>query len=201
MLRILTLLFALCFALPATAQQFPGIFQVAGVASNDVLNIRSEPSARSEIVGALRYNQRGVEVIGLSEDRNWGLVQNGEGVGWISMRFTARQIESTWHQGEIGLTCGGTEPFWTFNFFLPNNRAEFHSPETSYEVRTTAPYLPTTYHPLTMAMPFNGARDGVAIVRQGVCSDGMSDRVYGLEMQVYIEGEAIGFSGCCNLAP
>lgn len=201
MLRsFLLCLFALV-ALPASAQDFPGLFHVTGVASNDVLNIRAEPSAQSAIVGALSYTQTGVEVVGLSQDRRWGLVQNGDGAGWVSMRFMTRSNNASWQQGEVAMTCRGTEPFWSLNLFFPTNRAEFLGPDDSFEIRTTAPFMQTTYHPLTLATFVNGAREGMIVIRQGVCSDGMSDQVFGLETQIYWQNEPTGLSGCCSLTP
>ncbi|MEO1155590.1 MAG: SH3 domain-containing protein, partial [Pseudomonadota bacterium] len=46
------------------AQGYPALFDVTGVASDDVLNIRSAPSATAEIIGTLAHNETGVEVVG-----------------------------------------------------------------------------------------------------------------------------------------
>lgn len=199
--RLLILFAALFLATTAAAQDFPALYRVAGVAADDVLNIRAEANARAEIVGAFGPFQTGIEVIGLSEDRRWGLVRTGEAVGWSSMRFLQPQGGGQWYEGALPLTCGGTEPFWTLVLYLPDNRAEFFAPDDSFELRTDAPFLPATYYPRTLALPFQGAREGFAAVRNGICSDGMSDRLYGLEIQVYWRGDVSGLSGCCMLAP
>jgi uncharacterized membrane protein len=196
-LRLLAALILL--ALPAAAQDFPALHRVTGVSAGDVLNIRAEPSARSAIVGSFPRDAAGIEVIGLSEDRTWGLVRTAEGAGWSNMRFLTREHADAWHAGTHHLTCLGTEPFWSMAFFLPGNRAEFVAPDDSWEVRTDAPNLPHTAFPPTLALPFSGAREGVAVIRNGVCSDGMSDRVFGLETQVYFRGDARGLTGCCHL--
>lgn len=196
-LRLFVLM--MLFALPASAQDFPALHRVTGVSAGDVLNIRGEPSARAPLVGSFARDAVGIEVIGLSEDRAWGLVRTGEGVGWSNMRFLAREHADAWHSGTHHLTCSGTEPFWSMAFFLPGNRAEFQSPDTSWEVRTDAPNLPRTAFPPSLALPFSGAREGVAVIRNGVCSDGMSDLLYGLETQVYFRGDANALSGCCHL--
>jgi uncharacterized membrane protein len=116
------------------------------------------------------------------------------------MRYLERQVPDLWVQGRLPMRCMGTEPFWTMVFFLPTNRSEFIAPDDSFEVRTDAPYLPSTAHPPTLALAFDGARQGFAVIRQGICSDGMSDRIYGLESQIYWRGDAAGLSGCCTLA-
>lgn len=197
LLRILAML--LLTALPGLAQDYPALHRVAGVGAGDVLNIRAEPSARADIVGHFARDAVGIEVIGLNEEQTWGLVRINEGTGWVNIRFLAREHADAWHSGTHSLTCSGTEPFWTFSFFLPSNRAEFVAPDDSWEVRTDAPDLPRTVFPPTLALPFSGAREGFAVVRNGVCSDGMSDRLFGLEAQVYFRGQSGALTGCCML--
>jgi uncharacterized membrane protein len=198
--RLICLLTAAFFASAATAQEFPGFYRVAGVAAHDVLNIRAEPSAQTPIVGSFAPNEGWIEVVGLSEDRRWGLVRTNEGVGWSHMRYLQRQQPDSWIRGTTALDCHGTEPFWRMSFFLPTNRAEYVAPDDSFEVRTDAPYLPSTAHPPTLALAFEGARQGFAVIRQGLCSDGMSDMLFGLETQIYWRGNATGLTGCCSLS-
>lgn len=201
MKRLAILLTMLFVASAAVAQDFPSLHRVTGVSLHDVLNIRAEPSARAPILGSFGPNASGIEVIGLSEDRGWGLVRVNEGVGWSSMRFLSREVASSWRDGQQSLNCHGTEPFWSMNFFLPTNRAEFLGLDNGgFEVRTDAPLLPTTQNPPTLALPFQGAREGFAVVRNGICSDGMSDLLFGLEVQVYFRNDIRGISGCCSLS-
>lgn len=179
MTRVLAALAAMFLTFAAAtstrAQDFPALFSVTGVANNDVLNIRQEPSARAPIVGTFSPRQTGIEVIGLSEDRRWGLVRTEEGVGWSAIRFLRQERPDSWQQGQQHLTCLGTEPFWNLNLFLPSNRAEFEDLATGgFELRTNAPHMSFTRHPATMAMSFSGARQGFAVIRQGVCSDGLA---------------------------
>lgn len=200
MIRFFAALIAVFISTAAFAQDFPALFSVTGVASNDVLNIRAEASARAPIVGTFSPYQTGIEVVGLSEDRRWGLVRTNEGVGWSSMRFLRQERADSWRDGQQPLSCSGTEPFWSMEVFLPSNRVEFTDMNTGgFELRNDAPYLPSTRFPPTLAMSFSGARQGFAVVRQGVCSDGMSDFVYGLEVQVYWLSVPEGLSGCCSL--
>ncbi len=201
MFRILIALITFSLTSAAAAQSLPALYHVTDVAADDVLNIRAEPSARAPIIGSFAPAASGIEVVGLSEDRRWGLVRAGDAMGWSSMRFLAALRTDSWRDGQQELTCAGTEPFWAMDLFLPTNRAEIHDATTGgYEVRTDAPLLSSTRFPATLALPFSGARDGFAVIRQGICSDGMSDLVYGLETQVYFRGDAVGWSGCCSLS-
>jgi uncharacterized membrane protein len=203
MFRVFSALIALFFAAaatPASAQDFPALFSVTGVANSDVLNIRAEPSAQSPIVGHFAPHQTSIEVVGLSEDRRWGLVRTDEGVGWSAIRYLRQESADSWQDGRQHMTCYGTEPFWNLNLFLPTNRAEFEDLATGgFELRNNAPNLNFTRHPATLAMSFTGARQGFAMIRQGVCSDGMSDRLFGLEIQLYWRDQPEGLSGCCML--
>lgn len=201
LILFLTLFGALFWASAAAAQEFPALYRVTGVTSGDVLNVRAEPGAGAPIVGHFRPGQRGVEVVGLSQNGRWGLVNTGERSGWSSMRYLARETTGSWRDGQTTLSCFGTEPFWNMPIFLPTHRAEFHAPDNGgFELVTDAGALPTTRFPPTLAIPFSGTREGVAVVRGARCSDGMSDRLYGLEAQIYWRGDTEGLSGCCTLS-
>lgn len=201
-MRVLAILVLLAAALPLKAQEFPALFRVVHVGGDDVLNIRAEPNARAPIIGSFAPNAREVEVMAASADGRWGLVNSGEQAGWSALRFLAREGGTDWREAARPLACFGTEPFWRVQMFLPTHRAEvFLLDGGGFElVLDTAP-LPTTPFPPTLAVPFSGAREGVAVIRGGLCSDGMSDRLFGLEAQIYWRGQSEGLSGCCTLAP
>lgn len=201
MRRLLILLALVLAPLAAAAQDFPALHRVSGVAPGDVLNIRAAPGVQGAVMGSFARDAADIEVLALSPDQRWGLVRVGEQAGWSAMRYLRRQRTDSWRDGQQALACLGTEPFWRLDLFLPDNRAEYIAPETSFEMRTDAPNLPRTEFPPTLALPFQGAREGVAVVRGGLCSDGMSDVPYGLQVQVYWRGDAAGLSGCCRLAP
>lgn len=199
-MRCLVVLLVMMFSSTAMAQDYPALHRVTGVASDDVLNIRAEPSAGAAIIGQLRPGARAVEVVALSENERWGLVNTEGQSGWSSMRYLAREGTGSWRDGEAPLTCFGTEPFWRMPIFLPTHRAEFHAAgEGGFELVTDAGALPTTEFPPTLAIPFSGTREGVAVVRGARCSDGMSDLSYGLQAQIYWRGDTSGLSGCCRL--
>lgn len=191
---------ALLIAAPAAAQDLPAHYRVTGVAAWDVLNIRAEPDARAAILGSLRPDATRIEVTGLSPDGRWAQVNTGEGSGWVALRYLEAQGGPGWRSGEVGLTCLGTEPFWQLELFLPGHQAEFHEPGSGgFNLVVDVGALPSTAFPPTLALPFSGYREGMAVVRAGACSDGMSDRTFALEGQVYWRGQTTGLSGCCTL--
>ncbi len=200
MARLFVVVVVVLLSSVASAQEMPALYRVTGVAADDALNIRAEPDARSPILGVFAPDRRAIEVTGLSHSGRWARVNTGEGVGWAALRFLERDGVEDWRDGKLALTCFGTEPFWRMPIFLPTHHAEFHDIDSGgFELVTDAGALPRTHYPPTMAIPFSGSREGVAVVRGATCSDGMSDRLYGLEAQVYWRGDTVGLSGCCSL--
>lgn len=189
----------LCLATGAPAQEVPALFYVTGVASHDVLNIRAQPSALSEIVGVFSPGARLIEVIGLSDDGRWAWVRTPEGMGWAATRFLGPEPVAPWHEAQGPIECHGTEPFWSLTFDLPGQSATLRTPESRSYLLSSSPALPRTQFPRTLALPFIGERDGVAVVRAGACSNGMSDQMYGLEVQVYFMDDSSALSGCCQI--
>ena len=100
MIRALLLLFLLAGPAAATQDQWPALFDVSGVAPDDVLNIRAAPSASAEIIGTLAPDAAGVEVVRPDSRHGWGLVNTGEGSGWASLAFLVRR-PGQWLGAEI----------------------------------------------------------------------------------------------------
>jgi uncharacterized membrane protein len=204
---------------PTSAEEFfpgahaliiaPGLYDVDNVASNDVLNIRAQPSAQSEIIGVLRYNQQGIEVVATTPDGRWGLVNHQEQSGWVALRFLRESL--AWSGVPPGgLICSGTEPFWSAEFF-PSGPAQVDlSPMGLFE--TTILYnsywseQPMNRSGATSAfvMGAEASTSGIrssGIIRTELCSDGMSDRYFGFSIDMILTGTArAAVSGCCAIS-
>lgn len=200
MTLIRTLIVAL-FVMPfqAVADSFPALYSVVGVRSDDVLNVRAFPDAGASLLGYLEPGARGVEVVGLSDNGRWGQVNMVERAGWVSMRFMKRDAGPEWFSGAARLSCLGTEPFWSLSTSLPDARVTFSTPQGDTELETRPGALPGTAFPRTLALPFSGEAEGIAVVRAESCFDNMSDRAYGLTALLYFTDTAAGYSGCCRL--
>ncbi|MGR3455062.1 SH3 domain-containing protein [Pseudooceanicola sp.] len=186
----------------ATQDAFPALYDVAGVASDDVLNVRAEPDASSEIIGALPPDARNVEVIELAPRVDWGRVNVNGTSGWVSLRFMER------HPGQyLGAVpevarCAGTEPFWSLS--REGRDYVFSGPdldETAYSPgwRGAAEGRRDRYA-VTLR---NGRAEATAVIAYARCSDGMSDYRYGLTLDLIREGGPDGpalYSGCCSLS-
>ncbi|WP_323767442.1 SH3 domain-containing protein [Antarctobacter sp.] len=199
MLRCLCVLLLLGTA-AAAQSEYPRLHDVAGVASNDVLNVRAGPGASHPIVGELAYDARAVEVIRV--EGNWGLVNVPEAAGWTSMRYLAPRVD-----GDIGnvprLICGGTEPFWDIDI-RQGQSATVKTP-VNYEIGDifTVGLLQRAYNPLEkwVLQGADGARDLSVVVVRSYCDNGMSDNEYGFDATVIVTGpEGYVLSGCCELS-
>ncbi len=192
MIRVWLLL--LSMTMPAYAQTLPALYEVTGVASDDVLNVRTQPDATSEIVGQLLPTAQGIEVVTLSDDQNWGMVGMPEGIGWVSMRFMHLQTAPI-----PPLYCFGAEPFWGLTIdatkSVLSQLGENSVDLTLMDVTT----VPNEYF-FTFSQGLDPI-DRIANVRREFCSDGMSDRSYGFKTSIY-NNETVGggaLIGCCTL--
>ena len=184
----------------------PALHDVSGVAANDVLNIRQEPAAASPIIGQLAPGLTGVEVVGVSPDGKWGRVSTGEASGWASMAFLDRQSRPNWFTLEVGLSCSGTEPFWSLNIDRLQKTAQFTTPDgQGPQMDITTQWRGDVWRQVAAIQFAGGADQGFATIRAEACSDGMSDRDFGLRTDVFLQGTpsspARALRGCCSLVP
>lgn len=185
---------------PAMATQeyiLPTLFDVARVAPDDVLNIRADPSARAAIIGTLAPDATRIEVV--EEIRGWARVNTGEGSGWVSARYLDYRTD-VWDEGALpeGFACYGTEPFWNVSaedgtlLLQQVGMADLSAPVTA--VLSTGIFRDPTRAVLAGGMTLT------ATPQQ--CSDGMSDRQFGLRALLVLHDDpARMLGGCCSIQP
>lgn len=188
-----------CLALAARAQPFPALYDVIDVASNDVLNIRAEPSATSPIIGALAPNASGVEIVRLDDTGRWARVRAAEQMGWASTRFLALVPRQGDGFGQ-GLTCFGTEPFWTLRYspFEPSALTLLGDSRFAFDLA-----FPQQAQGRTDVYGLSGsgtAAEMAGILQRQMCTDGMSDIEYALSLNLILRAQDdLVFAGCCSL--
>ena len=192
--------------LPATKsladwQLFPAFYDVTGVASDDVLNVRAGIGASHPILETLAYNERYVEIVSLSEDGRWGLIGYPGGSGWASMKYLARQSGQDRPDLPRPMSCGGNEPFWGLYFSQRGN--DFALPgEPPHILPTTWEGIPDGMLPVAYGIRMARGSDVInAVVTRSACSDGMSEMEYGFEINAILSG-SLGnrmLTGCCSL--
>jgi len=201
MMRTVALSLLLAIAQPLAAQDFPSIFNVVDVAADDVLNIRAAPDAGAEIIGSLGPNETGVEVVSTGADGGWGQVSAGERAGWVSMRYLERVGPEMGFQRSLPrpMRCYGTEPFWSMT--LADGGDAYETPEAGSEplgLRAEERFGLDGF--ASYSRPYEGSRLTLLVDPQ-VCSDGMSDRVFGLRARLVLtdpEGAEVR-RGCCTM--
>ena len=169
-----------------------GYFEVTGVASNDVLNIRAEPSGSSAKLGFLEHDDKVVEITALSRTGRWGHVRAGERMGWVSMRFLRPATLTTYGNTKIplGLECFLTEPFDRYTFGA--GHIKFSSQNGSTEILPIKNVL-LKGADYTILYERMGATKALTISHQ-LAGDGMSD----LNFPWSFSAQEYPFSGVCS---
>ena len=200
MIRSLAIAILVCLPGLALAQSYPALHDVTGVAADDVLNVREAPSAQSAIIANLAPDTPGVEVVRADASGRWGLVNTGERSGWASLRYLTPQPPGDYALTRI-LICAGTEPFWDITI-RQGSSALLHrlsSPDITFSAG-----LLQGASGRSDRFSLQGEADGATLttlVRRTACSDGMSDREFGLDADLLIrgQGDLLHLSGCCTL--
>lgn len=181
-----------------SATSLPAQFEVTGVAADDRLNIRAEPSANAAILGSYDPYAYNIEVLETTADGSWGLVGTREGNGWVSMRFLARRDNPEPWYIPVPLICYGTEPFWNIGLYprgdeftlMGEDRRDL---ERVQEIVGSNGFLARLVEGPTL--------ERTLIVERRPCYDGMSDRRYGWSAMLFTEApdESYVLTGCCTL--
>ncbi|MEQ8898739.1 MAG: SH3 domain-containing protein [Roseovarius sp.] len=199
------LLLCLCLWLvpaAAPAQTLPALYDVSGVAANDTLNVRSGPSTDHAVIAKLPHDAAAIEVVDSDKTGEWGLINTGEASGWVALRYMARQAGQPDTGLANNLACSGTEPFWSFTL-TPDRKAEMSRPDITVPFADVL-VVPSANRPDRHALFADGGDTVVtAMVGRNQCSDGMSDRAYGLGIDLLVtdKTEVKVYSGCCSVAP
>ncbi|PTX56634.1 SH3 domain-containing protein [Litoreibacter ponti] len=190
------------WALPAVAQDtpdpgFPAIYTVTGVASDDALNVRAAPNVRAELLGTLAHDDDWVEVLALSREGRWAQINIGERAGWVSTRFLgAREVPTNSLGLPETLVCLGNEPFWQVRL-APSAFILSTPDERGAQPLTFVAPSPENVDLTQTGLLFDWGFSDSSVrgrILPGSCSDGMSDRRYGLHYVDPVLGH-----GCCSI--
>lgn len=198
MIRLALILLLAAGQARATNDGWPALYDVTGVAASDVLNIRAEPDAQSEILGHLRHDAAGIEVIRMADDADWGLVNSGEGPGWVAMRYLARRPDQLDYIYPEFTSCGGTEPFW--NLSRANGAITYDLMLEEYPEKTEPMIFEKTSIGHRHRYSFR-TETLVGVISREECNDGMSDLEFGLELNLILLDQNVHLQGCCSIQP
>jgi uncharacterized membrane protein len=204
-LAVVTGLSLLCHpALATTEYVLPSLFDVAGVAANDVLNIREAPSARARILAELPPDAQNIEVVGYDASGKWARINADEQTGWVALRFLQYRVD-VWEPGTLppSLHCLGNEPFWSLE--VRGDTLLYSTPDvlrTMFDLQAIAD-TGRFRDPRRAVTASTGRQSMTAAIVPMACSDGMSDRAYGLDATILFHrgGGTEMLTGCCSIAP
>lgn len=213
MTRAFCLLLALASPAAATQHSWPALHDVIGVDEGDVVNIRTDPDIASEVLDTLTADTADIEVIRPNDDLTWGLVNVGERTGWVSLTYLARQADQPAAAFVDIRQCFGTEPFWSLTYDQPAIRLSMPDVPPAegfisglFKSRSQSDRY---FYRGAVMSPDAGPIEVDLSIRLRACSDGMSDRAYGIEVDMLVSDTDTedGFrqprllSGCCTIAP
>lgn len=175
----------------------PELYAVTGVAPGDRLNIRATASAQAPVIGSLAPETRDLEVI--AHQGSWAEVNAGEATGFVARRYLQPQA-SAWQSGALpaGLHCLGTEPFWDLR--MDGGTAKLRSPDAPEQSFAITSISDRGYPEDRMRAVQAG--DLSFVIAPEACSDGMSERSFGLLAVLQLRsGPRPMLAGCCSIAP
>lgn len=178
-----------------SAEPVPALKRVRGVEPSDTLNVRAEPSAASEDIGDLEPGAA-IEVLDFSSDQAWARIVWEEGNGWVAKRYLEDLTRPRLSSGlPLGLSCSGTEPFWSLQLDASGALAYQAGDE---ENQTDISWSAVSRNAGDTRYAFGGSvLEGV--LRREQCTDGMSDRDYGWSLDLLIRRDTTQLlSGCCT---
>lgn len=180
---------------------WPQLHDVINVAPDDRLNIRQSPNAAAPIIGALAPDAKQIELVARGANSVWAQINVDERAGWVNTRFLKPTTDARMRPAKI--QCYGTEPFWSFQS-IDAKTYQFTSPETAPANMQQTRAAASQNHPFRHLIAGQGANATFsANLRAEQCSDGMSDRIYGMSIDIDISiGTSASFlSGCCSIQP
>lgn len=196
-------------ATPNTAPDgglLPATFTVTGVSAGDKLWVRKAPQATAGRVGGLKPGA--VVTVDGRASGNWGKITLNGQIGYINMSYLTRAAVNgssstgasvTANGFPLGLTCRGTEPFWTLDIGQDRSfqyTSLINGPDPVRHLAIATPALSGGYPFAFAAHPLSGT------INQQVCSDGMSDISYTMSIQMNRpsgNGSVDALYGCCNV--
>ncbi|WP_299422469.1 SH3 domain-containing protein [uncultured Shimia sp.] len=188
---------ALLWPMSVLAEPLPALYDVAGVAADDVLNVRAAPTGSAEKLGELLPNDKAIEVTAINAAKTWGRINLGEVPGWVSMRYMTRHEDNPDFALAHALTCYGTEPFWRADI-TQGQGVTIKTPETSTDFPGAGLFVQANGTPGHYAIGFG---ESSAQVTRSECSDGMSDRSFALRVGLFLRHDQSQtfYSGCCSI--
>lgn len=187
----------MCLAGAASAQDYPALYNVTGIADDNELKMRTRPTEEGSVIGSLAFDSKGVEVI--EEVKGWGRVNHDGLSGWVPLEPMERQEDTNMPAGKH-FKCFGTEPVWGATV-TQGETLMFTRPEDNDKAFTVGELATTITREHPHALLGSKLGENVSLVMtHEICTDGISQYRYGFSATVVIGGyDTQVYSGCCSL--
>lgn len=170
-------------------------WEVKGISPEQVLNVRSQADGKSPLVGALPAGAHGVVVTGAAVS-GWLPISYGTVKGFVSDK---NLMKSPAAGAPGGLTCSGTEPFWTLQ--VDGHTATFDAVDAqAVKTELNAPIQPSMaldrwlYTPVTATAPITF----VLVQETRRCIEGVTDDSGARRYEITLRKGNDLFAGCCE---
>ncbi|MCC5995096.1 MAG: hypothetical protein JJU18_01835 [Oceanicaulis sp.] len=172
-------------------------YAVSGVDPDDLLNVRTGPSASAPIISAMEHDASPVEIVRV--ENGWGMFPAGEVSGWVSMDYLTPIDQPMIGATAVpeGLWCVGTEPFWVVTV---NTSGVIVSHQNWDRDQAYGLDLDQSAADAGRVSTLS-LEDGSAVITPERCSDGMSDAEFGWSGHFVLGGRQVPtvLQGCCAL--
>lgn len=181
-------------------------YAVTGVAADDNLIIREEPSDEGKPsdwrkLGDIPANAKSIFGTGRSKlvgGQRWREIMFGSILGWVNAKYIS-EVPSEVPLSQETLSCLGTEPFWSLT--LSPAGSEYERPDdpeiktAKITVERTMPASGRRFPLLYRIADAEGRKYHATVSNKQWCTDDMSD--YDYSFQVLLSSDNEFLEGCC----
>lgn len=199
MLRFIAVL--LLLSGPAAADNFPALYDVVDVASDDTLNIRSDPSSKAGVIGTLEHDAAYVQIEALDPTGRWAQVSAGEaGMGWVFARYLQPIPGGTFPEWPE-LQCSGSEAPWSVGYSARDGVLYRFGYNGESRHLVGAPMMTPAENTLAnVFMASDGKLHISASLKKAQCWSTMIETFTGIEALIFVTGEQQhAYYGCCKM--
>lgn len=187
----------MCLAGAVSAQEFPALYNVTGIADDNELKVRTRPTEEGTVIGSMAHDATNVEVI--EEEKGWGRVNHDGLSGWVPLAPMRRKAGTQMPEGEH-FKCFGTEPVWSAAV-TQGDQLLLTRPDDNDKVFNVG-HLATTVtreHPHALLGSKLGENVTLVMTHE-ICTDGISHYRFGFSAKMVVGGyETQVYTGCCSL--
>lgn len=176
-------------------------YAVTRVEEDDVLNMRSGPTARSDIIYTIPHDAENLRLLDISDD--WANVYYLGHSGWVYGRYLkAKKPVTLKTVFGAELQCIGTEPHWHLS--SQREKLTLGDRESEKKLIIASQIRNSVNRTDTWLASFGVTQDPSliyhAVIQTQACDDGMSDRSYPYHIHVINAYDSELMSGCCEFS-